>query len=876
MPLQKIQLKPGVNRENTRYTNEGGYYESDNVRFRQGTPEKIGGWVRISANTFLGVCRSLWNWVTLGFQNLIGVGTNLQFYILNGGAYYDITPTQTVHTLTSPFTTATSTNTGTNTTITVTDATVSYANSDFVTFTPTVTVNGVSIGGEYQITYLTGTTYTITALGTASASSSGGGTVYAVYQINTGPAFAIPLIGWGAGPWGFGAWGVGESSTASMRIWNQFNFGEDLIYGPRDGPLYYWDATIGYQATTVTMTIASPCVVTATINLPDLTAIVLETSGALPTGLLVGTTYYTKYLTSTTFNLATSTISNATLSGVIITGTAGQFSCTASSVPLVVGQSVTISGGFNGVVALTGNKASGLVGAVASSGGEGIVALSGNAASAALGTMVANGGTTIIPAGNFASGFVGTVLGDRVVTLSGNTGFGLVNTVITGSIPGYVSPTTYFIIATNGSTTFTLSATAGGSGITTTIGATTGLTYTLSTTINTSGSQSGTHKISQRGVLVSQLNGASSVPLSQIFFLVSDASRFVLCFGTNDIGSTTANPLLIRWSDQESVTEWSPSITNQAGSIGLSHGSTIVTAIQSKQEIVVFTDAALYSLQYLGPPYVWGSQLLADNTSICGPNAVALAAGIIYWMGVDKFYKYDGRLQTLNCDLLRYVFNDIDRNQFEQVYAATNEGFSEVWWFYPSNGSITNDSYIVFNYLENVWYYGSMARTAWLDSGLQDYPVAATYSNNLVQHELGVDDGTAATVVPINAFITSSQFDIGDGHNFAFVWRMLPDLTFNGSTAGITPSLTMQLLPLQNSGSGYNIPKSVGGDSASAEGVVTATHSYPIDLDTYNGQLNIRVRARQMAMKISSNTLGTQWQLGAPRIDIRPDGRRGG
>jgi hypothetical protein len=169
-----------------------------------------------------------------------------------------------------------------------------------------------------------------------------------------------------------------------------------------------------------------------------------------------------------------------------------------------------------------------------------------------------------------------------------------------------------------------------------------------------------------------------------------------------------------------------------------------------------------------------------------------------------------------------------------------------------------------------------MARTAWLDSGLQDYPIAATYSNNLVSHELGVDDGVTATLAPITAFITSSQFDIGDGHNFAFVWRMLPDLTFNGSTNGATPSLTMQLLPLQNSGSGYNSPKSVGGDSSSAEGTVTATQSYPIDLDTYNGQLNIRVRARQMSMKISSNTLGTQWQMGAPRIDIRPDGRRGG
>ncbi len=698
MPLQKIALKPGVNRENTRYTNEGGYYESDNVRFRQGAPEKLGGWLRISASTFLGVCRSLGNWVTLSFINLIGVGTHLKFYISSGGDYYDITPTTTVHTLTNPFATVNG-----STTVTVTDATGGYADNGFVVFTGASAVGGITIAGEYQFTTASATTYTITASSAATSTASGGGTVFAVYQVNVGSAASVPLSGWGSGGWGSGVWGTSAASTNVMRIWNQFNFGEDLLYGPRGSPLYYWDATIGYLPSTITLTIASPCVVTATINLPDLTPIVLETTGALPTGLLVGTTYYTRFVSPTTFSL-----------------------------------SLTPTGAL----------------------------------------------------------------------------------------------------------------------------------------INTSGVQSGVHSISPRGVLLSSLNGASDVPLSQIFFLVSDVSRFVLCFGTNDIGSSVVNPMLLRWSDQEDPTMWTPAITNQAGSITLSHGSTIITAIQSKQEIVVFTDSALYSLQYLGPPYVWGSQLLADNTSLAGPNAIALAAGIIYWMGIDKFYLYDGRLQTLRCDLLRYVFNDINRAQFEQIYAATNEGFNEVWWFYPSEGSTTNDSYVVFNYAENIWYYGSMARTAWLDSGLQDFPVAATYSNNLVNHELGVDDGTLATSVPITAFITTSQFDIGDGHNFAFVWRMLPDLTFNGSTAGTTPSLTMQLLPLQNSGSGFNNPKSVGGTSSSADGVVTATQTYPIDLDTYNGQLNIRVRARQMAMKISSTTLGTQWQLGSPRIDIRQDGRR--
>jgi hypothetical protein len=245
-------------------------------------------------------------------------------------------------------------------------------------------------------------------------------------------------------------------------------------------------------------------------------------------------------------------------------------------------------------------------------------------------------------------------------------------------------------------------------------------------------------------------------------------------------------------------------------------------------------------------------------------------------MGVDKFYKYDGRVQTLRCDLLRFIYNDINRDQFDQVFASTNEGFNEVWFFYCSEDSTTVDRYVVYNYTEDVWYYGNLARTAWLDTGLRNYPIAATYSNNIVNHEQGVDDGVGATLAPIEAYITSAQFDIGDGHNFAFVWRMLPDLTFRGSTDGTTPALTIQLQPLQNSGSGYNNPKSVGGTASDAKQTVTATQIYPIDVDTYNGQLNIRIRGRQMSMKIESTQLGTQWQLGTPRIDLRPDGRRGG
>jgi hypothetical protein len=449
---------------------------------------------------------------------------------------------------------------------------------------------------------------------------------------------------------------------------------------------------------------------------------------------------------------------------------------------------------------------------------------------------------------------------------------------------------------------------------------------------------------------VSALTGASDVPLTQNTLIVSDASDFTFAFGTNDYLSTTYDPMLVRWSDQESLTNWTPAITNQSGSIRLSHGSQIQAVLQSRQEILVFSDSAIYSLQYLGAPYVWSSQILSDNISIVSLNAATYSSGVAYWMGQDKFYKYDGRVQPLRCDLRQFIYDDINRAQYGQIFSGTNEGFNEVWWFYCTEKSTRINRYVVYNYAEDVWYYGSMGRTAWLDSSLRSYPMAATYANKLVYHENGVDDNITGTPAAINAWIETSQFDIGDGHNFAFVWRMLPDLTFRGSTDGTTPRLTMQLQPLQNSGSGYNNPKSVGGvynplypsteqaaafyqasvtvlnmvvgllpidlyydlngdgtvelqdaigflklstgeplgytpnpasiytaiagTGSSATEAVVATQVYPIALDTFTGQLNIRVRGRQMSMRIESDQIGTQWQLGSPRIDIRPDGRR--
>ena len=703
MPLKKILFKPGVNRENTRYTNEGGYYESEKVRFRQGTPEKIGGWLQISSSTFLGVCRSLWSWVTLAAQTLMGVGTNLKFYIENGGAYYDITPIRKTSTLTNPFATSTASNSGGNTTVTITDTGHGLLNGSYITiYYPGAapTFGGVTIPtGEYVTAYLTDNTYTITVSGTASSNTTGGGTVYISYQTNVGPEYAIPLTGWGAGGWGLGSWGNGGITPNALQLWNQMNYGQNLLYGARGEPLYYWDANTKYQDTVFTVTIASPAVFSLGNALDNGTAVTLTTSGYLPTGLVPGTVYY-------------------------------------------------------------------------------------------------------------------------VINSSG--------------------------------TTCNLSATYGGAAI------------------NTTGTQFGTQYIAARGYPLASVGGSDgSAPLYQNAFTVSDASRFILVFGTNDYGSTIFDPMLIRWSDQDSLVTWSPAITNQAGSLRLSHGSEIVTTVQSRQEIVVFTDSSLYSLQYLGPPIVWSSQLLGDGISIAGPNAVTLASGVIYWLGTDKFYKYDGRITTLSCDLRQYVFNDINQTQSQQFLASTNEGFNEVWWFYCSANSNVVDKYVVYNYLENIWYYGTMGRTAWIDSGLNEYPMAATYSNNLVWHENGVNDCTdSVTGVPIDSYILSAQFDIDDGHNFGFVWRMLPDLKFVGSTAA-NPQVTMTLYPMQNSGSGYNSPLSVGGN---AYATATRTATYPIE--QYTGQIYTRVRGRQMSFKIEGNQLGLQWQLGSPRIDIRNDGRR--
>jgi hypothetical protein len=621
--LKKITFTPGVNRENTRYAAEGTWYETDKVRFRLGLPQKIGGWQRLSAATYLGVCRSMTNWATLGGQNLVSVGTNLKYYIERGGAYFDVTPIR----LTTTAGAVTFAATNGSATITATDVDHGAQQGDYVTFSGAASLGGnitaVVLNREYVIaSIIDDDTYTFTATATANASDSGdgGASVVAAYQIPVGNEIEVPFTGWGAGRFGFGTWGVGGATVAPMRMWSQNNFGQDLFFAYRGSEPYYWDA-----------------------------------AGAVTT----------------------------------------------------------------------------------------------------------------------------------------------------------------------------------------------------------------------RAVYVSSLVGATDVPTIVNIAFVSDIYRFAFCFGANEIGSAVLDPMLIRWSDQEDVANWSPEAINQAGSLRVSKGTQIIAVKQARQEILVFTDAAVYGLQYLGAPEVWGAQLLGDNITIISQNGVTYANNMAYWMGKDKFYYYDGTVKTLPCTVRSYVFDDINKQQFGQVVCGTNEQFDEIWWFYPSAGALENDRYVVFNYIENAWCYGTLSRSAWLDSDLRDYPLAATFINNLVYHENGIDSNETGTPTAITATIVSAEFDMDDGDRFVLLNRILPDITFQGSTAD-TPSVAMTLLPMENSGSGYYNPLSTGGNSSNTISRITT-----VPIEEFSGQVYVRIRARQMAFKVESTGLGVTWKLGATRFDMIASGRRG-
>ena len=635
MALQKIALKPGINREGTDYSGSGGWYDGNKIRFRSGLPEKIGGWTQASSYQYAGVCRILWSWLDSDSISIYtGAGTNLKYYIISGGSYYDITPIVFTSTLSGAIVATDGSNV-----LTITDATSTPNIGDYIIISGAVSLGGNMIAAvlnqEFVVaTIVSSTQFTVVATATANASDTGtGGTAIQIqYEYPVGLAVYITGTGWGAGPYSRGGWGSAFSVGIGqqLRLWSNDNFGTDLVIAPRGGAIAYWSDSTG---------------------------------------------------------------------------------AAVRAVPL---QTLATTNGYAG---------------------------------------------------------------------------------------------TYVPIATN-----------------------------------------------------------------QV--LTSPIQRFVIALGANSYIPGTPNsefnPMLVRWSDQQNPFQWVPSTTNQSGEFPLSNGSTIVGGVSTRQENLIWTDSALYSMQYVGYPYVWGFFLLMDNISIMSPNAMITVNNITYWMGREKFYMYNGTVSTLPCSLRQYVFDDINKAQAYQVFCGANEGYNEVWWFYvsaSSNGTAV-DKYVIYNYLDNAWYYGTMGRTAWLDTGIQPYPLAADYNNRLLYHESSVDDVSGSTPVAIDSYVMSSDFDVGNGDHFSFVWRMLPDVNFNGSNVN-NPYLTMTLIPRRDSGAAQgtaDIPT-----ITSANNYATAPE---YTIQQFTGQVYTRLRARQMAFKIESNSLGVAWQAGITRLDIKNDGKR--
>ena len=773
MPLQKLQFRPGVNREGTTLSNEGGWFDCDKVRWRSGYPEKIGGWQRdggVAATTepvttlvatsglttaavppsgaYWGIAKAMWNWINLTGYNLLAVGTNLKYYIQNssGGVYNDVTPKRLTNTATaSAFTTATTTNSGGYTTVTVTDAGYGGQANDFVNITPLSTTLNGAIDSSVTNIVLTST--------------------------------------------------AGFPATGSVFIDS-----ECITY-------------TGISTNTLTGCTRGTNGTTAASHL-TLTAVY-----AAPNGVLINGEYQiVTYVSSSQYTILV--LGTATASSTPAISATFNYQLTTGNTTFTYGTGWGV-GGWGG--ATTGYSSTGW----------------GSPAPAGLGIGVQ---LRLWSQSNYGEDLVFNPRGSAMYYWANNSNPNIYDR-------GQIIKAGTAVVTKSG--TFTPDATC---------------------------------------------------PSVANFVLVSDASRFTFAFGCNDptgVYATTAqDPLQVRWSDQNTLVTWLPLVTNQAGGIRLSHGSTIITAIQTRQEILVLTDSAIYSFQYLGAPYVWNSQILGDNISIASPNAISTVNNVTYWMGTDKFYMYSGRVETLPCALRQYIYGNINLQESYQIHSGTNEGYNEIWWFYPSqtgttadggNGTgtpgspnILIDRYVIYNHLERTWYYGTMngttvrPRTAWLDSPLRSEPMGAigytssgAYTNGaVVYHETTVDNNETSTPLAIDAYVQSSDFDIGDGHNFGFVWRLIPDITFDGSSSA-TPTAYFTVRPRQNPGANY-------GDSdnpavASAQSYASTT---TYNVQQFTQQVFVRVRGRQMAFKISSSDLGTQWQLGAPRIDVRPDGRR--
>ena len=713
MPLTKLQFKPGINREVTSYSNEGGWRDCDKIRFRFGFPEKMGGWEKYTTSTYLGTARALHNWIALDGSNYLGIGSHLKYYIEEGGTLNDITPVRA----TTSAGDVTFAATDGSTTITVTDASHGANQFDFVTFSGAVSLGGVITAAvlniEYQVARIVdANTYEITSAVAANSSDTGNGgsSVVGEYQINVGLNTTVGGTGWGAG----------------------------LYYG--------------------------------------------VTNGALQTTVNEGGTL-----------------------------TAGDTTITVTSTTGIVASDVVLIG--NELILVGGISSNDLTSCTRGhSGTTATTHADGSVVRLALGN--ADPANDFSGWGQAASGGLTTTTQIRLWSHD-NFGEDLLINPRDDEI--------YYWDRTN-----TLSA---------------------------------------RAVKLNTITGTKrSIPTLCKQILVSDRDRHVIAFGSDGLNASSSatdgdgiqDPLLIRFSDQENPTEWFPTSANTAGDLRLGAGSTFVQAVETKREILVWTDTALTSMRFIGPPFTFGLQQLSSNITIMSPNSAVSTEDFVFWMGIDTFYVYAGQTQTLPCTVKDKVFLDFNISEREKVVAGVNTEFSEVTWFYPSANASDNNRYVTYNYGEKVWYFGTIERTAWLDRGTRTFPIA-TGDGFIYNHELGYDDDGSA----MDSFIESAAIDIGDGDRFTYLRKVIPDLTFDGSTNLASPQATFTVKARNNPGADFDSTQS---------GTTSRTQTTPVE--EFTEQLDLRVRGRSFALRVESNALGSKWKLGSPRVDIRQDGRR--
>ena len=766
MPYQNIALRPGIVRETTSYANEGGWFDCDMVRFRYGVPEKLGGWEKYSANSFLGTCRALHNWILLDGSNVLGLGTNLKYYIEKGLTFYDVTPVRRTASLTA----AALVTTNTEETIRVTDAGHGAQAEDFVTYTGLSAVNGVpaaDLNIEHQITQVVDSNVyviTVASAATSTGAGSGGDAFTAKYQVNVGPSTSSGGTGWGAGLWGGQILG-GAATTLNGAISSTSSTSNITL-----------TSSTGFSSATTTLN----------GNITDISdSIVLADASSFPD--------------EGTFSVGSEIIRYRTVSGNTLSdlarGSYGTAPAAHSS-----GAAATYLGVVlidNELITYTGISTNDLTGIARATRGT-------------TGATHADGSTVQDARAFIGWGESAAITVDNELRLWSQDNFGqdLLYNVRDGAI--------YYWDRASG--------------------------------------------IAARGVELTSITGGVDVPTVCRQILVSDRSRHCIAFGCNPVGSSTQDPLLIRFSDSESITDWDISDTEKEGGfLIIGSGSEFVQAIETKREILVWTETSIHSMTWLGPPYTFGITQLGVTT-IMGPNAAIAVDDVAFWMGRDTFYLYDGRVQQLPCAVKDKVFSDFNHAQRARVYAGVNSEFNEVIWFYPAADSEENSNYVIYNYGEKVWYYGTLSRTAWVDRGVRQFPLgtSAGPTSYLYNHEKGTDNDGAA----LSAYIESSQFDIGQGDQFSFVDKVIPDLTFAGSSAA-DPTATFTVQARNFPGANYDQVQN---------NATTRTATSPVE--QFTNQLYFRVRGRSISLKVASSDTGVQWRLGVPRFNIRPDGRR--